>query len=203
MPFFRGGQSIPPSLTHKQEDHYLTSPPVYTDDEVFRNEKPPSDSAAKRLLRKQSNKESGFRKLIRRHSSKSTREEVPHLPTPISQHLLPKNEEFRNHEEYNHHSVGSLDGLMTIDKRNGNPGSKVTFASHDKTIVDYDSKHSKKSSKPLKKSKSVSHKMPLHSVLKTPTRATSEEVVGITTSESRPLSYNAQQYLADVNGKTP
>lgn len=185
MPFFGGSRSSSTSRKHTSEssrESYLSPPPMFLEDDVFTdpNRYPPSyepppyaehntqpkkelNVGAKRLLKNKSNKESGLRKLMRRHSSKipsELRDPSPEDPPRYTSAL--KN---GNHST----SIGSYtdDMIAGLDSRHRSMPKGVTFAEQEAKLDYYNhSDKLKKHSKSLKKSKSISHKMPLQSALK-------------------------------------
>lgn len=213
MPFFKGGQNIPPS-SRLQRQKSLPVPPIafVDEDDVITREEPQVqltpkkelNASAKRFARK-AGKESGLRKLMRRHSSKLPREvEVTSPPT------LAQNGTLRNR----HHSVGS-DDEVTVGKRSTGNGTKVTFAAtvEQDVNLDYNRNGTKKPWKPLRKSKSINVKMPLQSALKPSSISSNSSMISpppyteyeIKSAEARMQSENngwiANQYAMDRLGK--
>lgn len=192
MPFFRGSQSKSPSNLPKYADNFPAPPPMFVeDDDVFTKSDasfdppPPVDFGAKKVIRKASSKENGFRKLIRRHSSKIPREVRSSSPPDVtSSHV--QNGVLKN----GHSSVTSYDGALTMDKKSSpgtGTGTKVTFAATvqlDKR-QNHHGKSAQKSSKQLRKSKSINCKMPLHSVLKSPQIPSSPPTDNLDPNQSR------------------
>lgn len=166
MPFFKGGQSIPPSSHLQRNESFPAPPAMFGEDDVFEQQTPATqppkkelNASAKRFARR-AGKESGLKKLMRRHSSKLPSE--VRSPSPPSPQL---NGSMRN----GHYD--SYSGARTLDKRtptSGGSGSKVTFAATLQQDIHLENpvSGSKKSSKSAKRSKSISLKMPLHSALK-------------------------------------
>jgi len=167
MPFFKGGQKTSPNNPQKSDEGFPAPPPMFDEDEVFLSNNSHNDTIQppKFITRRPLTKEKGFKKLIRRHSSKLPRELEP-PPSPPSNPAALKNKQGKRLSA----DDSTHNGYITMDKRSGGSGNKVTFAAtlEQDRRLDYLGNGLKKSGKSSKKSKHVSNKAPLPSVLKNP-----------------------------------
>lgn len=217
MPFFgsskRSSSSTRQPTSESSRESYLSPPPVFSDDDVFGNDykssvyyDPPSpskegkkelNSGAKRLLnRSRAGKENGLKKLIRRHSHKLSREirdpspeDLP--PPPYSPAKLRNGRQ--NHSLDSYHGADNMLGSAEVRHQPAGPKG-VHFAEQEAKLDYYNrSEKIKKPSKLLKKSKSVHQKMPLPSVLKPPSSASSGCA---TRSDEDRLSHSSDEYFS-------